>query len=196
MNQLIFTTFAILFALLECNCYSQAIKTPRKYALLVAINHYQDDVLNHPPLKYPESDAKALRDVLVASDYDVEILLGALATRTAILEKLESLRVKSDSSGCVILGFFGHGVEYEASNEAMFLPFDTARRFALDADGKQLYSSDVSKLMEPDPNTLVGMSEVMDAILLSKAGSKLLLADCCRNNPLAARGSLHRRGVD
>jgi len=55
----------------------------------------------------------------------------------------------------------------------MYIPFDSARRLAKDADGKQLFANDRgnTKLTEPDPKTLVGMSEMLDAMRLSKAGN-------------------------
>ncbi|HEV7280402.1 MAG TPA: hypothetical protein VGN57_09335 [Pirellulaceae bacterium] len=42
---------------------------------------------------------------------------------------------------------------------------------------------------EPDPATLVDIQEVLDSLDRSPAGSKVLLADCCRDDPSAARGT-------
>jgi len=62
-------------------------------------------------------------------------------------------------------------------------------RVAKDADGRKLMSSDSkSYMIEPDPDSAVGMTEVFTALRLSKAGRRIVLADCCRNDPNATRG--------
>ncbi len=194
-NRTLLTAFQILlafsFAWMPNGASSQQPVTAKKYAMLVAVNQYEDDFLNHPPLKYPEADALALKAELEKSGYEVETLLGTQAKREAIIAKLSELNGKGNAQGCVVLGFFGHGVEFESTKEAMFIPFDSTRRLAKDQDGKQLFATEGSntKLTEPDPKSLVGMSEMLDAMRLCKAGSKLLIADCCRKNPNAARGA-------
>jgi len=131
----------------------------------------------------------AIKALLDKSEYKTETLIGEEATQANIRAKLSALNKKGNTKGVVLLGFFGHGVEFESTKEAMYIPFDASRRLAKDADGKQLFASDGTKLDEPDPATLVGMSELLDALRLCKAGNKLLLADCCRNNPNAARST-------
>ena len=46
---------------------AQGSETSKKYALLVAVNRYEDDFLNHPPLRYPEADAISLKTILEQS---------------------------------------------------------------------------------------------------------------------------------
>ncbi len=180
--------------------FAQTTSSPKRYALLVAVTRYEDDKLNTPPLKYPEDDATELALKLKEGGYEVETLLGEQATQEAILAKLSQLGDRGNADGAVILGFFGHGVEFAGTAEAMFCPFGTTMRYAKDKAGNQLFEEridgkQVAKLMEPDPESLVGMSEILDAMRICKAGNKLLLADCCRKSPNAARGRAFGTGI-
>lgn len=62
---------------------AQPSTSAKKYALLVAVNRYEDDFLNHPELRYPESEAAALEDVLSSSGYVIEVLVGKQANQSA-----------------------------------------------------------------------------------------------------------------
>jgi uncharacterized caspase-like protein len=62
-----------------------------------------------------------------------------------------------------------------------------------DADGNILRYANGLPRQEPDPVSMVSMREMLDALALSPAGSKLLLADCCREDPNIARGGLQGR---
>lgn len=155
-----------------------------KYALLIGVNKYEHSGMWE--LKYPEDDAKALGDLLKSGGYKVELLLGKVATQTAIREQLESLRLKGTSEGVVVLGLFGHGVEVETvdgkvvARDACFCPFDASIRNTKNSKGKDLDRADKQKLIEPDPETLVKLSEVISMFQLAKSGHRVLLTDCGR----------------
>jgi sulfatase modifying factor 1 len=174
-------------SLLSCNI----VFAEQKVAVLAAVSTYGDARMNNKPLKYPEADATALRDVLVASGYKVTLLVGKSATRSAVLQALAGVQKQGDQDGVLILGFFGHGVQYGES--AYFCPFDTNLRVVKDADNNILRFENGLPRQEPDPVSMVSMREMLDALALSPAGSKLLLADCCREDPNIARGGLQGR---
>lgn len=159
-----------------------------KYALLVGVTEYRHAEMNKPPLDYPEIDAKAVSDFLKQHGYEVDLLLGKQATREAVLKKLEVLGQKGTQKGAVVVGFWGHGVEFEGSDEAMFCPYDTSVRLAADSKGRELYDKEFKRLIEPNPETLIGMSKVLNGLKITGAGNRLLLADCCRNSPNRPRG--------
>jgi formylglycine-generating enzyme required for sulfatase activity len=184
---LVFSMLLLPTAELRAQSASPAAK---KYALLVAVSHYEAKDLNTPPLKYPEADAIALQKVLEENGYTVETLLGPRATQSEIRARLKALSQKGNDEGAVVVGFFGHGVEFEGTSEAMFCPYGTSLCLAQDKDGKPLYAKDASgtPLREPDRESLIKMSEILNAITLTKAGNRLLLADCCRTRPNTARG--------
>ena len=103
-----------------------------KYALLVGVTHYNHAAMNEPiPLQFPEEDAKAVGSVLRTSGYTVDLLLGSDAKQTAIRSKLEALGSNGNQAGAVVVGFWGHGVEIQGTNDAMFCPFDTTLRLVL-----------------------------------------------------------------
>ncbi|MCA9130974.1 MAG: caspase family protein [Planctomycetales bacterium] len=166
----------------------QSQQKSMNYALLVGVTSYQHAEMNRPELKFPEADAKSVADFLAKNGYEVELLLGPQATSKRIEEKLEALGSRGNSRSVVLIGLWGHGVEFEDTKETMFCPFDTTVRFAKDSDGKTLYGSDGKPLIEPDPKSLVGMGTVLTGLRISGAGNRILFADCCRTSPNRARG--------
>ncbi|MBX3421784.1 MAG: SUMF1/EgtB/PvdO family nonheme iron enzyme [Pirellulaceae bacterium] len=161
----------------------------QKHALLVAVGEYQrPDKLR--TLKYPEADALAIKQALERADgtgYEVTLLLGRDATGPEVLKALREIAKKEGVGGHLILGFFGHGVQY--GPDAYFCPFDTNVRQVVNADGQKLYDGN-KPLLEPSPETMVPMREMLAAMALSDAKHKLLLADCCREDPNRARGGV------
>ena len=164
-------------------------QSPAKYALLVGVTQYSHAALNQPPLEYPEADAKALAEVLRNSGYEVDLLIGSQATQSAIQSKLEGLGSKGNQAGVVIIGLWGHGIEFEGDDDAMFCPYSATMRQTRYADGSVARDKKTQQpLFEPDPKSLIGVSEVLGAMRSCGAGNRLLLADCCRNSPHIPRG--------
>lgn len=161
---------------------------PQRYALLVAVTTYSHAEMNQPALEYPEIDAKAVGEFLSEHGYEVEYMLGRNAKQKDIQSKLEELASKGNQPGAVFVGMWGHGVEFEGSDEAMFCPYDAKIRLAKDSQGNKLFNEDGQPMLEPNPESLVGMSHVLTGLKLSGAGNRILIADCCRNSPNRARG--------
>ena len=178
-------------------------QTPKKYALLVAVTTYEHTHLNQSPkIQFPEADATAIAAELKGSGYEVETLLGTQATRTAIGQKLAGLAKKGNQPGVIVIGFFGHGVEYDEkdadgkqTSRSYFCPYDATMRKRLDEKGKETFDKPGKPRIEPDPTTLISMASVFEAMSLSPAGNRVLLADCCRNDPHAARGRGFGTGI-
>ncbi len=158
----------------------------QKHALFVAVSEYKRPQ-KMATLRYPEDDARAIKSMLERVDgsgYEVTLLVGKDATKDRVSDALKEIAKKEDSD-YLILGFFGHGVQYGA--DAYFCPFDTNVRDAVDASGNALFNGNLP-LLEPDPKTMVPMKEMLSAMKKSDATHKLLLADCCREDPTRARG--------
>jgi uncharacterized caspase-like protein len=160
--------------------------------------------MNQPaPLEFPEADAKALASVLTESGYNVDLLLGRQATQIRIQEELSKLKDQVNDEGIVLLGFFGHGVEYELPKdpklpqdaqtrearqyESYSCPWNVSMRTRMEG-GQAVSGRDGKELLDPDPERCVGMTRVFQELNKSKAGRRVLIADCCRNDPNAARG--------
>ena len=109
---------------------------PQKYALLIAVTKYSHSGMNQPvPLQFPEDDAKAFGSVLKASGYEVDELLGRKAKREAIRDMLDALGSKGNEGGTVIVGLWGHGVEFQGDDDSRFCPYDTTLRVVRQANG-------------------------------------------------------------
>ena len=57
-----------------------------------------------------------------------------------------------------------------------------------DSQKRRLFGKDGQPLIEPDPESLIEMSEVLSALRLSPAGNRVFVADCCRSSPNRPRG--------
>jgi sulfatase modifying factor 1 len=157
-----------------------------KYALLIGVTKYEHARMNASPLKYPEDDAKAVADLLKQGGYTVKVLLGKDATKAEIEAALKTFSKEGNADGVVLIGMFGHGVQYDEL--AYFGPYDTATRALKDFKGNTLRDKNGQLLQEPDPDTMVSMREILDAMTLSRAKNKIMLADCCREDTSQARG--------
>lgn len=157
-----------------------------KYALLIGVTKYEHAQMNRNPLKYPEDDANAVADLLKQGGYTVKVLLGKDATKAAIEAALKEFSKQGSSDGVVLIGMFGHGVQYDEL--AYFGPYDTSTRAVKDFKGNTLREKNRQLKLEPDPDTMVSMRDILDAMTLSKAKNKIMLADCCREDTSAARG--------
>lgn len=165
-----------------------ADEKPEKYALLVAVTKYKHTAMNKPQLEFPEVDATDLAKILRASGYTVDLLLGSNATQAAIQAKLSGLTRRGNDAGVVVIGLFGHGVEYEKDETAHFCPYDTEIREVKDSQDRLVYGKDQQPLIEPVPKSLVPMTDLLSGLRTCPAGNKAMLADCCRNTPNRPRG--------
>ncbi|MFT5523976.1 MAG: sulfatase modifying factor 1 [Pirellulaceae bacterium] len=163
-----------------------SVQAAEKYALLVGITQYRHDRMNDSKLKFPEADAASVADLLRQSGYSVDVLLGQRATRTAILAALTSAGNEGTSKGAVVLGFFGHGVQY--GEKAYFAPYDSSIRVVKDSQNKTVRDDNGQPKWEPDPDSMISMRVILDALTTCGAGNRVLLADCCREDPSRARG--------
>lgn len=177
------TMMLLSIAVLGATSSSQAAE---KYALLVGVTKYNDAKMNASALKYPEADAAAVAELLKKSGYTVDLLIGKQATKKAVDSALKRVAKEGNGDGVVLIGLFGHGVQY--AENAYFGPFDTSARGVTDSQGNSLRDKNGKLMLEPDPATMVSMRSLLDALTLSPAKNKIMLADCCREDPSAARG--------
>ncbi len=163
-----------------------SVYTGSRYALLIGVSEYQHARMNDTQLEYPEADADAVGELLKESGYEVVKLLGASATRTAVDESLQRLKAQGTRDGVTLVGLFGHGVQY--GDAAYFAPFDTTVREVRDSSDAVVRRRDGSPMMEPDPKSMIAMRSVLDALTICGSGNKVIVADCCREDPSTARG--------
>ncbi|HLX60236.1 MAG TPA: caspase family protein [Planctomycetota bacterium] len=149
-----------------------------KYALLVGVSEYRPDS-GLRTLKYAESDMAALARTLAESGFDpahiflmTQSALGNDSTRPRrenIERELDLLLNNKQKDDTVLVVFSGHGLQFRGDRESFFCPGDARK------DPKS------GKL---DKTTLVNVSDVYARLEKCAAGNKLLISDCCRNDPL------------
>jgi hypothetical protein len=148
-----------------------------KYALLVGINGYQNNI---SPLRFCLSDVKALRQVLIdpqigAFKADNVWLMTDDSkgidrpTDLNIVAKLESLSRRIQTGDTFIFVFAGHGINREQKS---FL-------LAINSDSRSM------RTLEKSAVPLEMVSEILSEI---RASQTLTIIDACRNDPSSGRG--------
>ena len=180
--------FGWLMLLMVIGLGPTGVWAAEKYALLVAVAEYEIPAMNEPqPLVYPEADARELKKLLENSGYVVDLLVGKEATQTAIRQKLGLFGDRGKDQGVIVVGLFGHGIEYARTSRSYFCPYETRLRKVSDEKGEPVFDDDGQQRIEPNPDGLIAIDEVLVAFKVSAAKHRVLLADCCRNDPNVAR---------
>jgi len=157
------------------------MKTPKRYAVVVGINDYEDDGI--PGLKFALNDAHRVaqvltercgfcnEDVYVLSDGDDTGNTKAIRpTRSNILEKLQHVADAASEDDTVLFFFAGHGTEI--SKTPYLLTTDT-------------------KLKVLDKTAMI-VTEVNEILQSSSAGVVLRFFDACRSPRAEARAMTAR----
>lgn len=152
---------------------------PRRWALFVGVNYYQDESI--PSLRFCINDAQALYELLVTntnSGYAPErasLLMsqtGSLnhATRLSILKQLQAFANRAQSEDTLLFYFAGHGQSTE--QEVYLCPADT-------------------ELGTMIPDTSISLTRIREILDSSKAQAKVVILDACYTG-VALRGLAHR----
>ncbi len=153
---------------------AQDKKAGKRYALLIGVQKYGSDDLHD--LECADKDVHDLADTLRVTGYrkgDVTVLStrekGAptvKAIRAAIKEFVERDYRKEDT---VLIAFSGHGIQ-------------VGKRFYFCPQGARIPADP----KEDDLRGLISVDELYRELKACKAGYRLVLTDCCRNNPYRA----------
>lgn len=163
-----------LFAKDDAGGGSNPVNSRRHYALLVGVRQYLPTELNN--LTYTENDVTELASVLKTKGYDprnIELMTQTNgATNTHLLPTAANIRknlglLLSDMhrEDTVVVAFSGHGVQFKGDGEHYFCPADAVLK---------------------DRKTLVSLTDVYAQLEKCNAGSRVMLVDACRDNPLAS----------
>lgn len=144
-----------------------------QYAFLVGVRDYS---LNNEltSLKYTEDDVHTLASTLYKSGVpqgNIVLMTQRMAATKArfsprsdqIRREFNLLLSELDPSDSIIVGFSGHGLQFKGDPVNYYCPLDAKPE---------------------DKSTLISLTEIYDALNRSKAQTKLLLVDACRNDPL------------
>ncbi len=171
MKRTLFALPALL--LLGISNLFAAEPNPVKYAVLVGVTEY-----DHPRFKslnFAENDVVELGQKLRSGGFRVIMLTQSAGTKDArlkpsranILRELDSVLNAATKHDMVLVALSGHGLQPSGSKENFFCPADARPQ---------------------DLDTLIGMAALYDRLDRSAAEVKLLLADACRDDPVAGKG--------
>lgn len=157
----------------------------KKYALLVGVDRYGKGTLL-PGLTYPQRDVEGLSDVLLDSGYDKDDVVvmtrksgvedfDLLPTADHVRNQLTLLLKLLKPGDTILILLCGHGVMLDAPAPEGEVPTSKSFFCPMDAD---LRVKDLAKL--------IAFDEFFEALSRSKATTKLLLVDACRNELKAA----------
>jgi uncharacterized caspase-like protein len=142
------------------------------------VNNYSDKGLHYQ--NYAENDATHFASLLSDVGYRVVLMTQATGkldpmlapTKTNIEAQITALVEKRKTKDVVILSLAGHGFEFDKDPDAYFCPVDAVTL----ADKK---------------STLISLDGIYTQLGQCRAETKLLLADCYRNesNVLRKRGA-------
>jgi formylglycine-generating enzyme required for sulfatase activity len=188
-NLLLFVALFLFLALSVCWSHVAVSQEPLpdKYALLVGVTNYARPELN-TGLKFPEKDASDIAALLRAAGFQVDLLLGKQATKAAIKARLGTFSQRGKNDGVIFVGLFGHGTEFADTKHSYFCPNDTAMKATRDKDGKALFNNDGTTKMDFVADSMLAIYDVLVAFGDSLAANRILVADCCRDDPNRARG--------
>ncbi|MFC8617835.1 EAL domain-containing protein [Micromonospora purpureochromogenes] len=141
----------------------------RRRAVLIGVNHCGHDV-QLPALRYAESDAEAMRGVLLDQrmgtfdDGDVDLYVGASATWGAIKARLREIALDSRPSDVLLVYFAGHALvpEWSTQLDAYLVTAD------LDPDR-----------LRREPDNGLRMAFLRRDVFEEFAGTSFLILDCC-----------------
>ncbi len=158
----------ILLVVILCLAESapaQAPPRPKKYALLIGLDNY-DEVEGVTPLRFAVADANSLKEELALRGYDqVVALLNRDAEREDIVSELYRLASVIKKEDSFLLFYAGHGVRNTIVNDKTYWLTYDARLARLDVGG-------------------IRLEHLMDYVRDIKATRKLVLLDHCFSGDL------------
>ena len=164
------------FVLTALNAFSQE---PKRYYLGISVEKYEHRALK--PLQFCDEDISEMGDLLAEHGYEIKVLSEASAkkdpklapTKENIEREIEAFRTKATAADTMVLALAGHGLQFAGQSDAYFCPQEG--------------------LPFPDETkTLVSVGHIYRQFEKSKAGTRIILVDACRNDPDSTRG----RGFD
>jgi uncharacterized caspase-like protein len=169
-------------ALLGFAVWAAPARAGEQYALLVAVQDYPKTEFN--PLRFTRDDMTEFRRALLDSGFrdDHVVLMHDKQTRPEMLPEIKKIRKQLDlllavvgRDDTLIVALSGHGIDFAGDKHSYFCPLD----------------GEVG-----DKASLLDLDDLYARLKDCKAQRKLLLADCCRNDPQSKIGKNARPEVE
>lgn len=167
---------ALLFALIEASA-------AERVAFVVGVDGY-DHLPQEAQLQVAVDDATAIAETLrgVTPPFDVTLLTDV--SHEEIENAFDQFLDETSEAECALFYFAGHGVEYFGTN--YLIVKDT--RIDVESD-------EIARMKRRLGNEALSLQAIVDSLDTIDAKVKLVVLDCCRDNPLTAKESGGTRSV-
>lgn len=143
-----------------------------RVALVVGNEAYQ----HTRPLETAVADAKAVSERL-SKDSGFDTVLGLDLSRDGFYEAMADFMIKARGAEAVIVFFAGHGVESATFGGNFLIPVDAALEKEVHLESQA-----------------ISLDAVLEKLSRLPADVRLVILDCCRDNPLEGRSWANGRG--
>lgn len=155
-------------ALIPLLCLTFTAEAADRVALVIGNDAYQ----HARPLKAAVNDATAIATSLQKLGFDT--ISASNAGLEQMVEAMETLKIKAAGAQAVLVYYAGHGIEAQGAN------------FLIPVDAK------LEKEVQLQTQA-VNLSNVLDKLTALNVPARMVILDCCRDNPLEGRTWLATR---
>lgn len=169
--------------LLVLSIFSLGARAGERLAFVVGIDTYEKLPAENQ-LQVAVADAKRMDATLRALDPAFKVTLVTEADWQTAEKSFDAFLKEAKGAECVLVYFAGHGIEYHGAN---FL-------LVRDSDISDI-SADVERMKRRLSTAAVSMQAWVDSLESTQAQVKVVILDCCRDNPLQAEDGAGKRAV-
>lgn len=160
--------FRFMKNLLALLCLLLPAKAADRVALVIGNDAYR----HADPLTAAVSDAQAISKALQSLQFDV--IKSENADIESMLEAMEQLKRRASGAEAVVIYFAGHGIESNGTN------------YLIPVDAK------LEREIQLKTQTL-SLDDILAEIKSISVPARIVILDCCRNNPIQGRAWLASR---
>ena len=145
-----------------------------RIAFVVGVDKYEH-LPKEAQLSVAVDDATAMAEALRGLDPPFEVTLLTDVKQDAAEEAFDEFLDDAKSAECAFVYFAGHGIEYFGTNYLIVSDTDIAQE-----------STDVARMKRRLGNEALSLQAMVDSMETTGAKVKLVVLDCCRDNPIEA----------
>ena len=166
-------------------CFAPVLSSAEggRLAFVVGVDRYEN-LPAEAQLSVAVSDARRMKETLESLDPPFTVRMVADGDVRGVESAFDAFLDEAKGAECALVYFAGHGVEYHGAN--FLLVKDTA------IDG---ISPDIERMKRRLATQAVSLQGWVDSLDATQAQVKLVILDCCRDNPLKAEDGSGTRAV-
>jgi formylglycine-generating enzyme len=160
-----------------------SVHAAERIAFVVGVDTYEN-LPAEAQLKVAVSDAERMAETLESLDPPFSVTLLKDANWKSAQDQFDTFLDQAKNAECALVYFAGHGIEYHGANFLLVKDTDVAD-----------ISSDVERMKRRLSTAALSLQGWVDSLDSTKAQVKLVILDCCRDNPLKAEDGSGSRSV-